>query len=241
MAVLANRVRVATATTGTGTITLGAAESGFRSFADGGIANGAIVSYVIEDGANFEFGWGTYSSTGPTLARTTIHGSSNAGAAINLSGSAKVFISPLKEDLQWTLRDSWTFSTTVSSIDFTDLGSPQDIIIVLDSVTRSTTLVINAQVSSDNGVSFYSASGDYFSNPTENATTAFTVIHSGSTAASTAMRVIGFGSTASIKHPGPQPQGAAPDMINRAEALNALRILTSTGTLTGGSIEIWGR
>lgn len=99
MATLANRVKVSTSTTGTGSITLGSAEDGYQSFADGGIVNGDSVSYVIEDGDNWEIGKGNYSSTGPTLNRTTISESSNAGSAISLSGNAKVFITVHAEDI----------------------------------------------------------------------------------------------------------------------------------------------
>lgn len=104
MNILANIARVASATTGTGALTLGSAATGGLTFAQAGVANGDVVSYAIEDydasGAITarEVGAGTYSSAGPTLARTTIYNSSNGGAAIDCSGRQYVLITALKED-----------------------------------------------------------------------------------------------------------------------------------------------
>lgn len=99
MPVLKNRAYVSTATTGTGTITLGSPVSGYQSFADAGVTNGNSVRYTIEDGANFEVGTGTYTASGTTLSRTPSE-SSNSGSAINLSGSARVFITAAGQDIQ---------------------------------------------------------------------------------------------------------------------------------------------
>ena len=98
MVTLVNRAKVTTATTGTGTITLGSAESGYQSFADAGVSDGDVVRYVIEDGDDWEIGSGTYTATGTTLSRT-VDESSNSDAALNLTGSAVVFITAAAEDV----------------------------------------------------------------------------------------------------------------------------------------------
>lgn len=93
---LANWVKQATATTGTGTITLGAAETGYVAFGDQ-FADGDVVYYTIEDGNNRESGIGTYTATGTTLSRDTVLETLVSGTfdntsptAITLSGSAIV-------------------------------------------------------------------------------------------------------------------------------------------------------
>jgi hypothetical protein len=89
---------MSTSTTGTGTITLGTAESGYQSFADAGVSDGDVVRYAIEDGDDWEIGSGTYTATGTTLSRT-VDESSNSDAALNLTGSAVVFITAAAEDV----------------------------------------------------------------------------------------------------------------------------------------------
>lgn len=86
---LFDRVRVATATVGTGTVTTGAADSGYQTWANAGAVNNDWVAYVIEDGTAWEVGFGQYGSAGPTITRNLIQ--SSTGSLISLSGSAKIF------------------------------------------------------------------------------------------------------------------------------------------------------
>ena len=98
MTKLVNRAKMTTATTGTGAITLGSAVDGYQTFAAAGVVDADVVSYVIEDGTAWEIGSGTYTASGTTLSRT-VSESSNAGAAINLTGDAVVFVSALVTDI----------------------------------------------------------------------------------------------------------------------------------------------
>ena len=89
---------MSTSTTGTGTISLGSALSGYQSFENAGITNGQTIRYAIEDGTAFEIGSGTYTSSGTTLTRSVTE-SSNSDNAITLSGNAEVFVTATVADL----------------------------------------------------------------------------------------------------------------------------------------------
>ncbi len=89
--VLADRVQETTATTGTGTITLAGAVSGYQSFAV--VGDGNTCYYTIVNGSDWEVGIGTYSTTGPTLARTTVlSNSSGTTSPITLVDASAVFL-----------------------------------------------------------------------------------------------------------------------------------------------------
>jgi hypothetical protein len=92
--------KIYTAAAGTTSpLALGAAVSGFLTFALAGVQDGEIIRYGIRDGANSEVGWGVVGGSGSTLTRN-VTSSTNDGSPIVLSGAATVFIFASKDDIQ---------------------------------------------------------------------------------------------------------------------------------------------
>jgi hypothetical protein len=93
--VVADRVKETTTTAGTGTVTLLGATTGFQSFAVIGDANTTFYTIASQTGNEWEVGVGTYTSSGTTLARTTVL-SNSAGTqptALTFSAGTKdVFV-----------------------------------------------------------------------------------------------------------------------------------------------------
>ena len=93
--VLADRVKETTTTAGTGTVTLLGASPGFQSFAVIGNANTTYYTIAGQTTSEWEVGIGTYTSSGTTLARTTVL-SNSAGTqptALTFSAGTKdVFV-----------------------------------------------------------------------------------------------------------------------------------------------------
>ena len=88
--VINDRVKETTTTTGTGTVSLAGAVTGFETFA-AGIGNSNTVYYCIahQDQAEFEVGLGTLDGDSSDLARTTIISSSNSDSAVDFSSGTK--------------------------------------------------------------------------------------------------------------------------------------------------------
>lgn len=92
--VLADRVKETTTTTGTGTITLDGASTGFRSFSVVGNGNTTYYTIAGQGTSEWEVGIGTYTASGTTLSRDTVLASS-AGAPTKTtfsSGTKDVFV-----------------------------------------------------------------------------------------------------------------------------------------------------
>jgi hypothetical protein len=89
--VLLDRVQQTGTANTTVSFTLSGSVVGYQSFT--AIGNGNTTYYAATDASgNWEAGIGTYSTTGPTLTRTTILSSSNSGSAVTFSGTVNVFV-----------------------------------------------------------------------------------------------------------------------------------------------------
>ncbi len=115
--VLADRVLETTTTTGTGTVTLAGAQTGYQSFA--AIGDGNSTYYAIVGTSQWEVGIGTYTASGTTLSRTTVLASSSGGSLVDFSaGSKDVFCDfpayaanrPILESLN-TITQDYTLTT----------------------------------------------------------------------------------------------------------------------------------
>ena len=93
----ANRVKVATSTTGTGALTLGTPIESYQSFAAGGILDGNSVRYTIIEANDWEVGTGVYTHSGTTMSRSLEE--SSTGSLLNLTGDAEVFITTAAVDI----------------------------------------------------------------------------------------------------------------------------------------------
>lgn len=92
-----NRIKVqASGTPGTSDFVLGTPVTGYQSIsaAISSITIGDTVRYVIEEGSSWEIGTGTYNTTGPKVARTTVIQSSGGGTTlVNFTSAATLMVS----------------------------------------------------------------------------------------------------------------------------------------------------
>jgi hypothetical protein len=116
--VLLDRVRELTTTTGTGTITLNGAVSGFQAFSVIGNGNSTYYTIYHQSTGAWEVGIGTYTSSGNTLSRTTVLSSSNGGALVPfVTGSKDVFVTyPAERSVYKDTADAYTVQSAFDTL-----------------------------------------------------------------------------------------------------------------------------
>ena len=148
--VVNDRVKETTTSTGTGTINLGGAETGFETFV-AGIGNSNTTYYCIQaqGGAAFEIGVGTVTDAAPdTLSRTAIISSSNSDSVVDFSAGTKDVFCTLPAS-KAVIEDSSTNAdiagnlTVGGTVDGVDIAAR-------DSVLTSTTTTANSASSTAN-------------------------------------------------------------------------------------------
>ena len=120
---LDDRVKETSTTTGTGTLDLSGAVSGFQTFVAGvGDGNTTYYAIVNRDEAEWEVGLGTVTDASTdTLARTTVISSSNSDSATNFSAGTKdVFVTlPASKVANLDTNDNLTIGSGSAGVDYT--------------------------------------------------------------------------------------------------------------------------
>jgi hypothetical protein len=129
--VISDRVKETTATSGTGTYTLGGAVTGFETFT-ANLSDGDTTYYACTDNTDFEIGLGTFTTSGTTLARTTILASSNSGSAVNWAAGTRTIFCTLP-----AAKAVFLDASNVTNISNLKLASGATVTAILDEDTLS--------------------------------------------------------------------------------------------------------
>lgn len=84
---IVDRVKATSTTTGTGTLTVGAAATGYQGISAVGDGNSGI--WCCAGGSEWEVFVGTVGGSGTTLTRDSVRASSNGGSAVHFSAGTK--------------------------------------------------------------------------------------------------------------------------------------------------------
>ena len=129
--VISDRVKETSTTTGTGTLTLAGAVTGFETFT-ANLSDGDTTYYCCTDNTDFEVGLGTFTASGTTLARTTILASSNSGSAVNWSAGTRTVFCTLP-----AAKTVFLDGSNVANISNLKLASGATVTAILDEDTLS--------------------------------------------------------------------------------------------------------
>ena len=147
--VIADRVKETTTTTGTGTINLAGAASGFQSFVSG-VGNSNTTFYTIEDANGaWEIGIGTITDASPdTLARTTVLATSNGDTTkITLSSGTHTVFGTYPAGKAVYLDASGNLSHTVDISSDTNLAGGTGITLTGDTLSTTDSEIVHDNLS----------------------------------------------------------------------------------------------
>ena len=147
--VIADRVKETTTTTGTGTINLAGAASGFQSFVSG-VGNSNTTFYTIEDANGaWEIGIGTITDASPdTLARTTVLATSNGDTTkITLSSGTHTDYGTYPAGKAVYLDASGNLSHTVDISSDTNLAGGTGITLTGDTLSTTDSEIVHDNLS----------------------------------------------------------------------------------------------
>jgi hypothetical protein len=149
-----------------------------------------------------------------------------------------------------TSTGSWTYSSNVTTVDFIDLSGYKEVLIIVSGVTKDQSRSFCVAVSTNNGSSFLSSSGDYItidaSGVPTNQVNIPNIHNTNATAARYCQVMIhNFSSTdahSKLWTPMTTQGLGSVGRIPTTSALNAVRVLLSgAGNMTGGDIRIYAR
>jgi len=257
----ADRIRETTTTTGTGTLNLSGAVSGFVSFV-AGVGTGSVVYYLVQhrdpDFPEWEIGVGTVTdATTDTLSRSRIVASSNSGNAVNFTAGTKdvrlvnpaLAIDGANQILTAVRVATTTSGTLASSFENGD---------TVDGVTLATgdrILIKNQGTASENGVYVVAVSGapsrasDMFTGTlangvvipvlagTVNGGRLFACTNAASSATVGTSSLTFVATAAPVTHATQHQHGGADEVATATAAANAIPKAGSDGKLDGGWID----
>ena len=174
--VLKDRVKVLSTTTGTGTLTLGSAVTGYQSFSVIGDGNSTYYTIAAQATPDWEVGIGTYTASGTLLSRDTILESSNGGAAVDFPAGIKdVFVTyPAERSVYLDSAGSYPVQNTFNTLNAANA--------VLTAGTISTTPVSGTDIVNKTYVDTIASSGIHFHTPVRvESPTALTVTYNNGT------------------------------------------------------------
>ena len=143
--VINDRVKETTATTGTGTVTLSGAQTGFQSFSSG-IGSGNSCYYTIALGSQWEVGIGSLTNA-TTFTRDTVISSSNASSLVSFNTGVKDIFCSLPAEYTPSpsmLAQSFvnTHATTISETQTIESGVLAGPVTLTSTLTVTGTLVV---------------------------------------------------------------------------------------------------